>query len=127
MSYPDSVSDLLQAPGSGVLSTHTPDGKIQSTAVWYLYDDGELKISLSDARKKLRNLKADPTATFFLLDPTNPFHFLEVRGTATLAVDEGNAFLTKVGVQYSTDMSKFDGPDDTRYVATLVPERINSQ
>jgi PPOX class probable F420-dependent enzyme len=127
MSYPESANDLLQAAGTGILSTRTPDGKIQSTAVWYLFEDGDLKISLSDARKKVRNLQADPTATFFLLDPTNQFHFLEIRGTASLAVDEGNEFLTRVGVQYGTDMSTFDGPDDTRYIATLVPERINAR
>ena len=128
ISFPDSHLDLLNANGTGLLSTHTPDGRIQTTAIWYLLDDdGGLKISINDARKKVRNLQADPTATFFLLDPKNSFRFIEIRGTATVEVDEGYVFRTKISAKYGSDMSKFDQPGDVRYTATLVPERINAQ
>ena len=128
MSYPASHLDLLAAPGTGLLSTHTPDGRIQTTAIWYLLDDdGGLKVSINDARKKVRNLKADPTATFFLLDPANPFRFIEIRGTATVEVDEDYAFRNKISEKYSADRAAFDQPGDVRHVATLVPERINAQ
>lgn len=128
MSYPDSHLALLRAPGVAVLSTHTPDRTIQSTAIWYLLDDdGELKVSLSDARKKLRNLQTDPTVTFFLLDPANPFRFIEVRGTASLVVDEGFAFRAKVGAHYGADVSNFDKPGDVRYVLTILASTVNAQ
>jgi PPOX class probable F420-dependent enzyme len=128
MSYPESHLDLLNAPGVGILSTHTPNGLIQSTAIWYLLDDdGELKISVSDARKKVRNLQDDSTATFFLLDPANPFRFIEVRGTSNVTVDEGYAFRSKVGAKYGTDMATFDTPDAVRYVITLIPATVTAQ
>lgn len=128
MSYPESHLDLLAAPGVGILSTHTPNGLIQSTAIWYLLDDdGELKISVSSARKKSRNLQDDPTATFFLLDPANPYRFIEVRGTSTVTLDEGFAFRDKVSAKYGTDMATFDQPGDVRYVVTLTPDRVNAQ
>lgn len=128
MSYPDSHLALLRSPGVAVLSTHTPDRTIQSTAIWYLLDDdGELKVSLSDARKKLRNLQTDPTVTFFLLDPANPFRFIEVRGTASLVVDEGFAFRAKVGAHYGADVSNFDKPGDVRYVLTILASTVNAQ
>ena len=44
MSYPEAALDLLQAPGTAILSTKTPSGAIQSTAIWYLFEDGDLKI-----------------------------------------------------------------------------------
>ena len=125
--YPDSHLDLLDAPGVGILSTVTPSGAIQSTAIWFLFDQGQLKISISNARKKLRNLQGNPNATFFLLDATNPFRFVEVRGTATLTPDADFSFRAKVGAHYSTDLSNFDQPGDERYVVTIVPERINAQ
>lgn len=128
MAYPDNALDLLNAPLTALLSTHTPDGRIQTTAIWYLLDDdGGLKISVNDSRRKARNLKADPTATVFILDPTNAFHFIEVRGTATVELDEGYVLRDKVGTKYSTDMNAFDGPDAVRHVVTLVPERVNAQ
>lgn len=128
MSYPDSALDLLNSPRTGLLSTHTTDGRIQTTAIWYLLDDdGQLKISINGTRKKVRNLQADPTATFFLLDPTNPFHYIEVRGTAHLEVDEGYVVRDKIGAKYSTDMSAFDEPGVVRHTATLVPERVTAQ
>jgi PPOX class probable F420-dependent enzyme len=128
MSYPDAALDLLNAPLTALLSTHTPDGLIQTTAVWYLLDDdGELKISINDNRKKVRNLKADPTATVFILDPTNPFHFVEVRGKASVELDEGYAFRNKVGAKYGTDMTNFDEPGAIRHTVTLIPDRVNAQ
>jgi PPOX class probable F420-dependent enzyme len=125
--YPDSHLDLLTQPGIAIFSTNTPGGDIQSTALWYLLDDGALKISISGARKKFRNLQQNPNANFFILDPANPFRFIEVRGTATIELDEGFAFRAKVGAHYSTDLSNFDGPDDLRYIVTLQPTRINAQ
>jgi hypothetical protein len=50
-----------------------------------------------------------------------------VRGTTSVEVDEGFAFRAKVGAQYGTDLSNFDGPDDVRYIVTLHPTRVNAQ
>ncbi|MCU1394377.1 MAG: pyridoxamine 5-phosphate oxidase-related FMN-binding [Ilumatobacteraceae bacterium] len=127
MSYPDSALDLLQAPGTAILSTVTPSGQIQSTALWYLLDDGVLKISLAGSRKKLRNLQEDPSLTFFVLDPANPFHFVEIRGTASITPDPDYSFRDKVGVQYSTDVSTFDQPGEARFVVTVEPTTVNAQ
>jgi len=125
--FPESHLDLLSQPGIAIFSTLTPGGEIQSTALWYLLDDGELKISISNARKKFRNLQQNPNANFFILDPANPFRFIEVRGTTSVELDEGFAFRAKVGAHYGTDLSNFDGADDVRYIVTLHPTRINAQ
>jgi PPOX class probable F420-dependent enzyme len=125
--YPESHLDLLSAPGVAVLSTVTPAGAVQSTAVWYLLDDGVLKVSLSDQRKKYRNLLGNPNATLFLLDPQNPFRFIEVRATATLEADTDFSFRAKVGAHYGADVASFDPPEAKRFIVTLHPTRINAQ
>ena len=124
---PESLLDLFTAPGTGILSTVTPSGEVQSTAIWYLYDEGALKFSISDARKKLRNLQENPNATFFLIDPTNPFRFVEVRGTAVVVPDPDFSFRAKVGAHYNADVSSFDAPGALRFVVTLNPTRVNAQ
>jgi PPOX class probable F420-dependent enzyme len=124
MSFPDTHLDLLDAPGTAVFSTIAPSGLIQSTAVWYLRRGDALAFSFSDARKKLRNLQADARATALVIDPTNAFRTVEVRGKVTVALDEGRAFMAEVGAHYGADLSAFDQPGDTRYVVTLQPERV---
>lgn len=124
--YPESHRDLLDAPGVCVVSTVTPKGAIQSTAVWYLFEDDTLKFSFSDARAKLRNLQQNPTVNAYFLDPANPFRFLEVRGTVSLAADPDKAFAQKVGAKYGADIRNFDQPGDQRYVVTVDPSKVNA-
>ena len=127
MTLPESHRDLYDAPGVATLTTVTPDGLLQSTAVWYLLDDdGLLKVSLSDARKKLRNLRANPAATLFFIDPTNPFRTLEVRARATIEPDADFSVRAKVGARYGADVAAFDQPGDLRFVVTLHPVRVNA-
>ena len=90
---PESHRDLL-TPATVALSTVNADRSIQTTAVWVLLgDDGVLRMSLATDRQKYRNLLRDPHATVFALDPTNPFRFLEVRATVTIAPDEDKSFV----------------------------------
>src|SRR5689334_1346959 len=106
ISIPDSHHDLL-ARATVALSTHNPDGSIQTTAVWvFLDDDGVLRMSLAANRQKYRNLVRDPHATVFALDPTNPFRFLEVRATVSIEPDDDKSFVRKVFAAYETDVEE---------------------
>ncbi|HRE02334.1 MAG TPA: PPOX class F420-dependent oxidoreductase [Ilumatobacteraceae bacterium] len=125
MSYPASHLDLLQTPPVVALSTITPKGAIQTTAVWYLLDDdGELRVSLSDGRRKFHHLRANPTVNVFVVDPANPFRTLEIRGTAEIAPDSDGALRDKVGRKYGADLTAFDQPGETRWAITIRPDRV---
>jgi PPOX class probable F420-dependent enzyme len=124
--YPESHADLLAAPGVAVVSTLTPKGAIQSTAVWFLVEDDTLKFSFSDARAKLKNLQKNPTVNVYFLDPANPFRFLEVRGTVSIEPDPDKAFAQKVGAKYGADIRNFDQPGDTRFVVTVNAAKVNA-
>jgi PPOX class probable F420-dependent enzyme len=125
---PADYRDLLDADFAA-LATKAPDGKIQVTAVAFLYDetDGYVKISLNDTRQKTRNLRRDPTATLFVVDPKNPFRTLEIRGTAELTPDPDFAFAATAGAKYGQDFHRHDNPGETRSVVTLRPTRIVAQ
>ena len=71
--------------GIATLTTLGPDARPQSTAVWYLLHDGKVQVSITNARQKYRNLADRPVATFFVIDPQNPFRTLEIRGDVTLS------------------------------------------
>lgn len=122
---PASFHDLLTAPGVGILTTINPDGTPQTTALWYLFEDGRVKLSLNTARQKTKNLTRDPHVSFFLLDPANPYRTIEVRGTVALAPDDDYAFAGRIGAQYGgADVRDNDRPGETRVIVTLQPTRV---
>lgn len=123
---PKSHIELVSQPHGCVISTVAPDGLVQSTAMWFLYDEGKIRFSLIGHRKKFRNLQANPACTFFLMNPQNMGNVIEVRGTAVIEPDPDKTFVAKVRDQYGADGPPSDGPDDHRYVVTIEPTRINT-
>jgi PPOX class probable F420-dependent enzyme len=126
LSVPPTHVDLLDT-NIATLATIGPDGRPQVSAVWFLADDGELKVSLNTARQKVKNLTANPAVTVFILDLANPARYLEIRGDATLEPDDEYAFADLVGAKYGgVDVRAMDGPDGHRVVVTVNPIRINA-
>lgn len=79
-SIPESAHDLLERPIVVSLVTVMPDGQPQATPVWFDYVDGYFRFNTAEGRQKERNLKRNSKVTFLIIDPQNPFHWLEVRG-----------------------------------------------
>jgi PPOX class probable F420-dependent enzyme len=121
--FPDSHRDLLDAKFA-TLATLGKDGGPQLTEVWFLAEDGEVKISLNDSRLKTRNLLARPRCSLFILDLENPFRYLDVRGTARIEPDDDYAFAGRVGAKYDADLSEHDGPGEGRVVVTIEPTNV---
>ncbi|HEX4984375.1 MAG TPA: PPOX class F420-dependent oxidoreductase [Ilumatobacteraceae bacterium] len=125
-SVPSTHVDLLDAPIATV-ATIGPDGRPQVSAVWFLADDGVVKVSLNTARQKVKNLTANPAVTAFILDSANPARYLEIRGDATLEPDADYAFADRLAAKYGgADLRAMDGPDGRRVVVTIDPVRINA-
>ncbi len=122
--FPDSHRDLLDARFA-TLATVGKDGGPQLTEVWFLFEDGEVKISLNDSRRKTKNLVARPRCSLFVLDLANPFRYLDVRGTARIEPDEDYAFAERVGAKYDgADLRDHDAPGDKRVVVTIEPANV---
>jgi PPOX class probable F420-dependent enzyme len=122
-SFPDSHRDLLDAPVAS-LATIGRDGFPQLTEIWFLHDDGELKLSLNTSRLKTRNLVRHPQCSLLLLDLQNPYRYLEVRGNARIQADDDYAFARKLGAKYDADLRVHDQPGDSRIVITIEPVNI---
>ena len=125
-SVPSTHTDLLDAP-TLTLATIAPDGRPQLSQTWFLAEDGVVKIALNTARKKVRNLEANPAATVFILDTNNLQRYLEIRGDATLEPDPDYEFTDRMGAKYGgPPIRDWDGPDGKRVVVTINPTRINA-
>lgn len=124
--FPETHRDLLETDVA-MLATKGHDGYPQVTALWFLVDeDDTVKLSLNTARQKVKNLRAHPECTFFVLDRANPYRTLEVRARAELRPDPEYTFADKLGRKYGADIRMMDGPDDQRVVVTLDPIKVNA-
>lgn len=122
-SFPNSHRDLLDAQVAS-LATIGGDGFPQMTEIWFLHDDDELKLSLSDARLKTRNLVKRPKCSLMILDLQNPYRYLVIRGNARIDPDDDYVFADKLGAKYSADVKVHDQPGDKRVVVTIEPTKV---
>jgi len=123
-SIPDSHRDLLDNEVA-TLATIDDSGHPQLTVVWFLYEDGEVKISLNTDRAKARFLASRPRCALLLLDLANPYRYLELRGEARIEPDPDYAFADKVSAKYSADLRQYDAPGEQRIVVTIEPSKVN--
>jgi PPOX class probable F420-dependent enzyme len=122
---PETHRDLLESDVA-VLATIGSDGRPQLSAVWFLYQGDQVRVSLNTSRQKVKNLRANPGVNLFLLDRAAPTRYLEIRGDAEVADDPDYAFASQVGRKYGADLRAFDGSNPHRVVATIKPVRINA-
>jgi PPOX class probable F420-dependent enzyme len=120
---PETHKDLLNAQVA-VLGTVGGNGRPQLSAVWFLADGDTVKLSLSNTRQKTKNLIANPQASLLILDPANPYRYVELRGEAEVTEDDNYAFADKVGAKYGADLRERDQPGDVRMVVTIKPARV---
>ncbi len=121
--FPESHRDLLDAQVA-TLATIGRDGGPQLTEVWFIVEDGELKLSLNTARLKTKNLKARPQCSLFLLDLANPYRYVDVRGHAKIEPDDDYALADRVGAKYGSDLREHDAPGDARVAVTIEPSNV---
>src|SRR6202012_83666 len=121
--FPESHQDFLDMPVAS-LTTIGADGFPQSTLIWFLHDDGELKLSLNATRLKTKNLLQRPQVSLLIPDLNDPMRYLEVRGIATAEPDPGKAFASKLGEKYGADPGGWDGRGEDRLIVTIEPKNI---
>ena len=121
---PESHKGLLDAQ-IAVLGTVGASGRPQLSAVWFLADGDTVKVSLSSARQKTKNLLANPAVSVLIFDPASPYRYLELRGDAEVTEDVDYAFAKRVGAKYGgADLREHDQPGDVRMVVTIKPTRV---
>lgn len=87
---PDSHKDLLEKTIPVAMATTMPDGKPQTSVVWFAWDGDKVMISTIKGRQKTRNLIANPHVSLLFVDPDNMYRYLEIRGT--VEITEAGAF-----------------------------------
>ncbi len=123
---PESHLDLVNDGQVVMLTTLGRDGAPQTTALWFVYDNGMVRMSINEARQKLRNLRRDSRASAFFLDLNNPYRTLELRGTVEIESDADYVLADKVGAKYNSNLREMDGEGESRVSVTFVIESVHT-
>ncbi len=124
---PESHMRLLDEPVHPILATVLPDGKPQAHPVWCDYEDGYVRVNTAKGRQKDENLVRERMATLLLLDPEDPYFWMEIRGAVVERVEgqEADAHIDSLAHKY-LGVDAYHGRHDgeVRIMYKIEPERI---
>src|SRR5436853_4550121 len=86
---PEKYADLFKKKAFANLATVMPDGTPQVTPVWVDYDGSHVLVNSARGRQKDKNMKENSAVSLSILDPDNPYRYLEVRGRVEEVTEEG--------------------------------------
>jgi PPOX class probable F420-dependent enzyme len=125
---PDSHKRLLEEPILAMLGTVMPDGRPQINPVWCDYDGTYVRINSAAGRQKDKNLKERKFATLLLIDPEDPYFWMEIRGRAVdITTDGADAHIDSLAKKYlGKDKYPFRRQGQIRVTYKIEPERIRT-
>jgi PPOX class probable F420-dependent enzyme len=122
------VSKLLQSENFAVISTLEEDGSVHSAVAWVSLEDGELAVNSAEGRHWPANIDRDPHVTVLVYDKSNPYEYVEIRGTATGARDDADDHINRLAKSYiGQDEYPFRAPGEVRMKYVITPERVRHQ
>ncbi len=125
---PDALRDLLENPNYGALGTVRPDGTVQVNPMWFEFDGEHVLFTHTTTRQKYRNLQANPSMSFMVFDPDQPYRYIEVRGRLVdVVADPEGAFYVRLGQRYG-NVGQQPPPDRAnRVILKMSVEKVGGQ
>ncbi len=98
---PEQYIDLLESEALAHVATIGPKGEPQSNPVWFGWDGTSILFSQTKDRQKYRNVQRNPQVALSIVDPANPYRYLEVRGKV-IRIDEDtdHTFINAMAKKY---------------------------
>ena len=125
---PEKFNDLLDKPALAHVATVTPKGSPRTSPMWFEWDGEHILLSHTKARAKYRDVQANPRIALSIVDPENPYQYLEVRGTVEIVDDPEKTLIHRLAKKYrGVDRYEWDGPGDERVIFKVTPERVAPQ
>ena len=121
---PEGYRDILEGKSFAHVATIGPKGEPQNNPVWFDWDGQHLKFSQTTKRQKYRNLKREPRVAISIVDPANPYRYIEIRGRVVRVDEDPNfAFIDKMAKKYiGQEKYPWHQPGDERVVVVVEPE-----
>lgn len=126
---PASHTDLLsrEKRAFAALALVTRTGEPHVTPMWFDYDGQEIIINTARGRFKDRILHRHPTVALLIVDPENPYRYIQIRGPVVGETEEG-AFdvICDLNLKYHGNRSYPKRPGEVRVTYRIRPEHITT-
>ena len=126
---PEKYLDLLeQKKAFAHLATIMKDGSPQVTPVWFDYTGGMIRVNTAKGRVKARNLREGAPVALSILDPDNPYRYIQIRGAVKRCVEEGaDQHIDSLAKKYlGKDKYPFAQPGEVRVMYEIEPRAANA-
>lgn len=121
----DAARRLLDGRNFAMVATVGPDGQPHSSVVWIDRDGNTVVFSLTADKQKARNLARDARVSVSVFDLENPYHSVEIRGTAELVKDPGKSLPERLSQKYLGESPPPEPAAIIRLIARITPNKVN--
>ena len=124
VAIPDKYLDLVQQKKAFAnLATTMPDGSPQVTPVWLDFKNGAIRVNTAKGRVKARNMKEGSSVALAIMDPDEPYRYLQVRGKVRKVTESGaDDHIDSLAKKYlGKDKYPFRRPGETRVIYEIEP------
>ncbi|MBI4469648.1 MAG: PPOX class F420-dependent oxidoreductase [Acidobacteria bacterium] len=123
---PEKYLDLFGKPAFGFLATLMPDGAPQVTPVWCDREGEDVLVNSAKGRRKDLNMRRDPRVAITIVDPVNPYRYVEIRGPVVEITERNaDAHIDRLTKKYlNLDSYPHRRPDEVRVVYRIRPEHV---
>ena len=126
---PEAFNDLLtKKKAFANLATINADGTPQVTPVWFDWDGSRIRINTARGRLKDKNLRRTPAVALAIIDPDNPYRYVQVRGRVAAVTESGaDAHIDSLAKKYmGQDRYPYRKPGEVRVTFTISPDRVQT-
>lgn len=128
---PESHLDLLEdeTKAFGCLATLMKDGSPQLTPIWFNTDGKHILINSAKGRVKDRNMRRDPRVAFVIVDPSNPYRYIQVCGKIIEITTKGaREHIDALAKKYrGLDKYSSGSAEEVRVTYKILPEKITAR
>lgn len=128
---PESHKDLLEKNTVATFITVSDEGNPQATVLWKKYDGKTIDFSTLASRQKAENLEANPNVSVMVIDPENPYRYIEVRGQASITREGAFDFVDELAKMYTGNDSFYGSvapaeakATDDRVIIKVTPDHV---
>jgi PPOX class probable F420-dependent enzyme len=124
---PEKYLDLVQQKATFAhLATVMSDGSPQVTPVWFDYTGGKIRVNSAKGRVKVRNMQEGAHVALSILDPDNPYRYIQIRGRVGRVTEQGaDAHIDSLAKKYlGKDKYPFAQPGEVRVTFEIEPEKV---
>jgi PPOX class probable F420-dependent enzyme len=121
--YSDLMSDQTKAFAS--VATVLKDGSPQVTPVWFDTVGDLIRINTATGRVKARTLSEGRKVALAIMDPANPYRYMQIRGKVTRVTKEGaDAHIDRLAHKYMGRDYPFRQAGEDRILIEIEPESV---